>query len=232
MIIGISGYAGSGKDTVGKLIQLLQCKDLGMLTMDEVLNNYEDHAWFLEEKSGWEIKKGAFKLKQIASLLTGIPIQKFEDQEFKHTELGPEWTYKKIDSSSGEYIDARMTVREFLQRLGTDAIREGLHENTWVNALMADYKPGLFYPEVSAEDHAKLPNWIVTDTRFPNEAQAVKDAGGIVIRVDRVEVGPKNIHISETALDNWDFDYKIMNGSDIVSLMFSVEVVLRKAGLL
>lgn len=58
-IIGVSGYSGSGKDTVGKIIQKL-CP-----------------------KSNWQIKKFAGKLKEIASLLTGIPALKFEDQEFK-----------------------------------------------------------------------------------------------------------------------------------------------------
>jgi len=235
-IIGISGYAGSGKDTVSKLIQVLNCtQEYSMLTIDDLIDNYEEHQWWLEEKSGWEVKKWAYKLKEIASLLTGIPVIKFEDQEFKHSELGPEWTYKKIDFISGEYFDARMTVREFLQRLGTEAIREGLHENTWVNALMADYKATQIQwsdgPLGGYED-GSMPNWIITDTRFPNEAQAVKDAGGIVIRVDRPGIKAINTHVSEKALDNWDFDYKIMNGSDIASLMLSVEVVLKKAKLL
>ncbi len=58
MIIGISGYSGSGKDLVGTIIQEIS------------LNK-------------WHIKKWAGKLKTIASILTGIPVEKFEDQEFK-----------------------------------------------------------------------------------------------------------------------------------------------------
>lgn len=30
-----------------------------------------------------------------------------------------------------------------------------------------------------------MPNWIITDVRFPNEAQAIKDRGGVLIRVNR-----------------------------------------------
>ena len=75
MIIGINGYAGSGKDTVGKLIQLLNCSNLGKeVYIQEVLDKYEDNQWWVEEQSGWEIRKWAGKLKQIGSLLTGIPI--------------------------------------------------------------------------------------------------------------------------------------------------------------
>ena len=64
------------------MIQYLQCYNTGEITIEDVLNNPE-HEWWVEEQSKWEIKKFAGKLKQIASLLTGIPIEKFEDQEFK-----------------------------------------------------------------------------------------------------------------------------------------------------
>jgi hypothetical protein len=124
-----------------------------------------------------------------------------------------------------------MTVRDLLQKLGTDACRNGLHTNTWVNALMADYKmhPEHFNDIANGRETGDgYPNWIITDTRFPNEAQAIKDAGGIVIRVDRPGVKAINAHPSETALDNWNFDHKIMNGSDIIALMFSVHTILKK----
>jgi hypothetical protein len=82
MLIGINGYAGSGKDTVGKIIQYLLSAFNGV-NLEKILNKYEEYEWMLEEQSEWEIKKFAGKLKQVASLLTGIPIEKFEDQEFK-----------------------------------------------------------------------------------------------------------------------------------------------------
>lgn len=250
MIIGINGYAGSGKDTVGKLIQIAACKEIPEGNhIDDLIDGYDPHhQWWLEERSGWEIKKWAGKLKTIGSILTGIPVEKFEDQEFKKTNLNSEWdtctscctleldsyvTEDKKCSNCGQPATRQpMTVRDFLQKLGTDGLRNGLHTNTWVNALMADYKRGPFYPEVPAEDHAKLPNWIITDTRFPNEAKAIKDAGGIVIRVDRPGVKAINDHPSETGLDNWNFDHKIMNGSDMVSLLFTVGSILRKEKLI
>jgi hypothetical protein len=232
MIIGINGYSGSGKDTVGKLIQIAACDDLPEgQDIDDMLRDYTNNEWWIEEKSGWEIKKWAGKLKTIASLLTGIPVEKFEDQEFKKTNLGPEWN--KTVRIFGDHYDGHvedwtdvekpMTVRDFLQKLGTDGLRDGLHVNTWVNALMADYEPVAF---------EQPSNWIITDTRFPNEAQAIKDAGGIVIRVDRPGVSAINAHPSETGLDNWDFDHKIMNGSDMVSLLFTVGGILRKEKLI
>ena len=232
MIIGINGYAGTGKDTIGAIIQYLNCRNIDKFTFEEIITDYKNEQWWIEEESGWEIKKWAGKLKFIASILTGIDEEKFEDQEFKKTDLGKEWSYHY----PGEYYDdgapviVAMSVRQFLQKLGTEGLRTGLHENTWVNALMADYTP-IYNPKPDdREDELKYPNWIITDTRFPNEAQAIKDAGGIVIRVDRLGVSAINAHSSETALDNWDFDHKIMNGSDLVSLVFSVSNILKKEG--
>jgi len=193
MIIGISGYSGSGKDLVGTIIQEIS------------LNK-------------WHIKKWAGKLKTIASILTGIPVENFEDQEFKKTLLGPEWGTVKDIPLNGVPVfadiqfNSLITVRDFLQKLGTDAIRDGLHENTWVNATLADY---------TTES-----NWIITDTRFPNEAEAIKKAGGIVVRINRPGVQPINPHPSETSLDDWNFDAVINNDGDVSDIVHKVGLLL------
>ena len=219
MIIGINGYSGSGKDTVGMMIQYLNCYNIGDLTIEDIIKDYKSHQWWLEEQSTWEIKKYAGKLKQIASLLTGIEIEDFEDQFIKKQNLGPQWNVHGMP----------MTIREFLQKLGTDALRDGLHTNAWVNALFADYK---CVPADRAPKGWDCDNWIITDVRFPNEAKAIKDRNGLLIRVDKPFVKPINNHPSETALDNWEFDYKIGNVSDFVSLMFTIEGILKQQNLL
>lgn len=199
MIIGLSGYAKSGKDTVAEIITLAQ-------------------------PDKWQIKKFSGKLKTIASILLGQPEHLFEDQDFKSSMLGEEWW-----KNYGDFYH-QTTVRDFLQLLGTDAIRNGLHSNAWVNALMADYKETETNERLSQFILKVTPpsNWIVTDCRFPNEAEAIKDRGGIIIRIDRPGVEPVNAHPSETALDNWDFDYKIANVSDLASLKQTVEVLLNR----
>lgn len=58
-------------------------------------------------KCPWQIKRFAAKLKQIASLLTGIPVEKFEDQAFKETYLGPEWDMYGLRRDGGIYGPAR-----------------------------------------------------------------------------------------------------------------------------
>lgn len=209
-IIGISGKIGSGKDTVGIIIQTHLAKlNLPDLLVKEVLKDPKEYEAIISAISTYKIKKFAGKLKKVASLLTGISIEKFEDQEFKKTSLGPEWG---------------MTVRDLLQKLGTEGLRVGLHENTWVNALMVDYQPIDYDPLTEAEIY---PNWIITDTRFENEAQAIKKAGGFIIRVERPKINTINDHASETALDDWKFDYVLDNSGSIEELSDKVYDMLR-----
>jgi len=234
MIIGINGYAGSGKDTVGTIIQYLKTTPSNV-SLEDGLDFPLTHQWWLEYESGWEVKKWAGKLKAIASMLTGIPQEKFEDQEFKKTFLNADWAETGYNETTEKHWLKPMTVRDFLQRLGTDAIRDGLHTNAWVNALMSDYTPTQVQwsdgPLGGYED-GPMPNWIITDTRFPNEAQAIKDAGGLIIRVDRPGVKPINDHPSEVGLDGWKFDYKIANVSDLKALTGTVEMILLKENIL
>jgi hypothetical protein len=204
-LIGISGKIGAGKDTVGIIIRQLA-----------ITNNGAD----------WDIRKFAGKLKIVASLLTGISIEKFEDQEFKKTILGPEWG-KETKSNPLNAIEPfkditfveMMSVRDLLQKLGTEAMRNGLHQNVWVNALFADFKEDM--------------HWVVTDMRFPNEYKAIKDKGGITIRVNRPGHGTSmtdlaSAHPSETALDGFEFDYTINNDGDLENLISLVREILVK----
>jgi ABC-type oligopeptide transport system ATPase subunit len=84
MILALSGKSGSGKDIVGKIIQYLTDKDKGGYQHPNSQDDFESYCKNFKQKyCDWEIKKFAGKVKEIASLLTGIPIEKFEDQEFK-----------------------------------------------------------------------------------------------------------------------------------------------------
>jgi hypothetical protein len=248
MIIGISGKIGSGKDTVGKIIQYLtylpkSADDLEHMKKFIIDDEYKNT---LEMLSLFKIKKFAGKLKQIASLLTGIEITNFEDQEFKKCLLGTEWGTVKVNSLNSitpfanVEFNELITVRELLQKLGTDALRDRLHTNVWVNALFVDYTPinivGNVKPRKGGIKYlAEMPNWIITDMRFPNELEAVKNRNGISIRVDR-DNGTRaidvNSHESERALDNAKFDYTIKNNHNIEKLIIKVKKILIKEKLI
>lgn len=186
MIIGISGKIGSGKDTVGRLIQ-------------EEIN------------PDFKIKKFAYKIKQIVSLITGIPTDDLEKQGVKSSKLGPEWDWIYGPNVTRDVVPPEMrdrarqyTVRELLQRIGTEAMRDQIHTNVWVNALFADYNP--------LEDH-----WVITDVRFPNEVDAILQRGGRLIRIERPGVQLID-HPSETALDYYGFKHVIQNDGSIDKL--------------
>lgn len=186
MIIGISGRIGSGKDTLAQFIQELD--------------------------PSWEIKKFAGKLKQIASLLTGVPVKAFESQSFKKEIMPAVW--------------GGMTYREFLQKLGTDAIRDALHPNTWVNALFADYKLIPRGGDDQSAPFVSYPNWLITDVRFINEAEAVRRNGGVMVRLKRNELPAAGLHPSETSLDDYDFDLVIDNTGDLDKLKRAAKSIL------
>jgi hypothetical protein len=203
-LIGISGKINSGKDLAGKI---------------------------LNDLSGdiFENKKFADKLKNIVCMLIGCTREQLEDRDFKEKELGEEWWYytdslfNSTDSEENLYSYSKyhrqlkndldfyiikLTPRTLLQLLGTECGRQIIHPNIWVNALFADYDTSSNYDS----------NWIITDVRFPNECQAIKDRGGIVIKINRDSDVVDN-HSSETALDNYDgFDFVVDNNGSIDDL--------------
>ena len=144
----------------------------------------------------------ANKLKYIASQLTGGGYDMYSQQG--KTEHIPEWG---------------MTVGELLQRLGTDAIRNGLHQQAWVLACFAD---------IGEESYA-----IITDCRFPNEVAAIHERGGIVLRIEgdplkqQGDGSRDDTHVSETALDDYQgFDGIICNDGSLEQLRGRVEMAL------
>ncbi len=107
-------------------------------------------------------------------------------------------------------------VRQLLQRLGTDAGRRLLGTDVWVNAAFERVPAGA---PVTA-----------TDVRFPNEAEAIRARGGIVVRVERPGTYPINGHPSETALDSFEFDAVLVNDGTVLDLHAKVAALLTGAG--
>jgi hypothetical protein len=69
-------------------------------------------------------------------------------------------------------------------------------------------------------DGAKV---VFADVRFPNEANIIKKLGGTVVRINRDGNQAANQHISETALDNFDFDHYLDNNGSIEELHESLK---------
>lgn len=104
----------------------------------------------------------------------------------------------KKDKNGFEHPIIKLTPRKILQLLGSECGRQIIHPNIWINTTFADYKiscteygcnkSGLCEAPNPNKDCVNTngePNWIITDVRLPNEEQAIKNRGGIVIRVNR-----------------------------------------------
>ena len=124
-----------------------------------------------------------------------------------------------------------VTPRLLLQTIGTDIVR-AINPNIWINSLfqyytisdlaLAKMRRKGFTPISS---FLALPNWIITDVRFPNEVKAIKEKDGIIIRINR-ETDYISNHSSEIALDDYeDFDYVIENDTTIAELKEKVKSI-------
>lgn len=106
-------------------------------------------------------------------------------------------------------------ARRFLQRLG-DGVRQ-FDPEFWVRAGMAqaeDLRTESTTLYAWAENEiAKIgPNPVViTDVRYPNEADAIREAGGLLFRITRPGVDDGDTHASETALDGYYADRLVEN---------------------
>ena len=218
--------------------------------------------WNPSQPTPFEVKKFADKLKEITALLIGCDREDLESQTFKSKPLDNSWStftlntngeihpkqylsfeealiahraYCKVyDGDLDNFVITanKMTPRLMLQLLGTEAGRQIIHPNIWVNALFADYYEGEVLAKASGFNLETDPsNWIITDVRFPNEAQVIKDRGGILIRIYRnndLLDSSNPTHASEVALDNWkEWDYVIDNNDSIEQLIEKTKEILK-----
>lgn len=149
--------------------------------------------------------KFADALKSVCCAVFGWEKYQLEDQEFKQTE-DKFW---------------EITPRRALQLVGTDAMRNNIRQDIWVKALER---------RIRSTYHR---NYVITDVRFPNEAEAIRRWGGHVIRIDRPGFSSTdpNRHASETALLDYDkWSGVIMNDGTIDELAKKVKAELARLG--
>lgn len=104
-----------------------------------------------------------------------------------------------------------ITWRQLLQQYG-EKMRE-IDPDYWVKALFKDFK---YIP------------WLISDVRYVNEAEHIRNIGGIIIRINRNLEEQKDNHLSENDLDNYDFDYVIDNNEHLDSLTVKVKNLFKE----
>ena len=125
----------------------------------------------------------------------------------------PTYLANVVDSQGWDKAKENPSVRRVLQNLGL-AARDTFGPDCWVQALHEQRK----YDQ----------RYVITDVRFPNEADYIKTRGGILINITRPGVGPINDHPSETALSNYPADYYITNDGTLQDLHKRVLHVLQE----
>ena len=89
----------------------------------------------------------------------------------------------------------KLTVRDFLQYFGTELVRK-IKNDAWVSSTL----------DIIKNEGSELA--LIPDVRFPNEVLAIKEQGGIVIRLTRDVFTDK--HECESSLDQDSFDWDIL----------------------
>jgi len=127
-----------------------------------------------------------------------------------------------------------LTPRWVLQYWGTEVCRRAFHDDIWIAALEARLS-------------RRSDNTVISDVRFPNEIQSIRNAGGKIVWVKRGELpswygvalaannNPPQpnasseilqglgVHISETAWVGTKFDYEIDNNGTIEELYTNIK---------
>lgn len=142
MLVGIVGFASSGKGTIGTA---------------------------LNEKYDFAVDSFAAPLKDAASILFGWDRALLEGD----TDESRHWREQADRFWSKELGIKNFTPRMGLQLLGTDGIRNAFHKDFWIISLKRRWM------------NADQPNTVITDCRFANEVDIIRDLGGVVIHVQR-----------------------------------------------
>jgi hypothetical protein len=114
-----------------------------------------------------------------------------------------------------EEIDPILECRSYrraMQTLGTEWGRQMMGPNIWVNAWIRACP--------------KSENVVVDDVRFENEAQAIRDMGGIIVRVNRPGAVADG-HASEQI--DFDCDFAIENSAGLGALADAIERIYAKS---
>lgn len=129
---------------------------------------------------------------------------------------------EQLYGSKKEEVDPRWGVspRIIYQYLGTDIFRNHIQtimptigNNFWVNLTIDNYK------------NLKNSNVVISDVRFENELNAIKQEGGIIIKIIRPSNENNDYHSSESSIQDLKGDYEIINDGSLEDLYKKIDIV-------
>lgn len=198
MIVGLCGLIGSGKNTVAE--RLMSEHDYIGISFAETLKDAAACIF------GWD-----------REMLEGATKEAREERELKD-----EWW--------SERLGFEVSPRYMLQFMGTEVMRDNLHQAIWA---LATEKRIIDTQEYFSSITGRKPNFVISDVRFPNEIAMIRRLGGKVMHVQRGELpawfgkDPSDIHESEKAWNNEQFDALILNNGTIEELNQTIDNLLK-----
>ena len=215
MLIGVTGRAQHGKDSLGRMLV-----------------------------EGWGFERYAFAdtLKSMALALDPIVLLTKDEMDEIDVKKSTWRLSEFVWLVEWDQAKKAAEVRRFLQALGTEGVRDHIGEDAWVQAVEQQLvrkglvKYAYFPAEGSLVDDAHV---VVTDVRFPNEAAWVQRMGGKLLRVKRVAWGPYGEepspydnglgadHPSEKFVDDLPADHELV-AENLTELRKSLEFVMRR----
>lgn len=143
------------------------------------------------------------------------------------TKESREWREQVDEWWSQRLNIPNLTPRFILQQIGTELFRNHFHEDIWVAAVEK---------QLSLYD-----NVVITDCRFPNEAQMLQNKGAKFVKITRGELPkwfyeyennliaqPSDIHPSEYLWIKNNFDYCFDNSGSILDLVTFAQFITQK----
>jgi len=207
MIIGVVGFAGSGKGTVADL--LVEDHDFCKLSFADAVKDATAAIF------GWS-----------RHLLEGDTEQSRVFRETKDDFWSARFGYD-------------VTPRYMLQLMGTEAGREVFNQDLWIHTVERRIQ---YKQEWEFED-----SFVIPDVRFPNEIEAIRKWGGVIVRVVRGDEPEwyetayrhnvagihemystyPDIHVSEWAWIGQQFNYQISNNGTLSMLQADVNHMIK-----
>ena len=122
-----------------------------------------------------------------------------------------------VDDYGWDVAKQNQEVRRLLQVFGTEVGRKMFGLDFWIDIALKD---------LSGDTQV-----VISDVRFPNEADAIAKLGGSVWRINRKNHSAVNGHASEHAMDNYMFNHVIYNDGTLDDLSDEVFMLAKHLGL-
>lgn len=155
-------------------------------------------------KQGYIRMGFADKVKEIVAELYNVPIVWMHDPILKDTPC------KELFG---------MTPRQVLQPIATEAFREMVSQDTWINYVFFEMQR---MDGFQRNPKSKLRNEVtIIDVRFPNEAEMLRSIGATIIHIVDPHAPPPQNHSSENqvALVGKEFaSHTIINDRNLVTI--------------